>query len=801
MQITAPAGNRRCPVARAAPPPGVPPDQWAEAEATTCRNTGGRHHPVRAPGSVRPHAVMYTLAEGSTRNRAGGVRTRPSRCARSSPAYEVPPEWFTLGDRDFATHVVGTQTLRAGWSLSTPRPCCAHARTSPGRLVMPPATTRSRPTSWCSMSRASVRRSTSRSGRVRSTQPVRLRSSSSAVPPRPACPRGDRGDPRRIRRCSCCSARPRAPRRASRRRHRPCPAHELAAPVVGVSPIVGGAPVRGMADACLSAIGVETSAAAVAAHYGARVGGGLLDGWLVAEQDAHASAPVGRRAAVASAADDHPRGRRSDRRRSPRPCRRAPGAVAAGFHVTALEGIGETRAGDDLAGLIAVAYEGLQDGDVVVVSSKAVSKAEGRVVADRPRESVVDDETVRVVARRGDLAIVETRHGLASPRPASTPATSRTATSSCSPPTRRVGRPSPAGVAAAARLHGRRPRDRHRGADPGGSGRPTSRSARPASDPPIDLRGTFDRNGLRLTATVPAVADEIAGAAHLVMGKAAGNPVAVLRGSRTWSPRPTAQARPHLSGRATRTCSPSAPSRCCSPAAPSATSRMLPVDGSARPRCCAGRRHRTGSAPHHALRFVVLSDAARRLALLDAMAEQWRADLAADGLDAASVERRVRRGDAAAARSARRGSAPGRDRPARLPGSTAVGRRARHVPAVDGRRIETSSSHSPRAGWGRVDLVDVVLARTSSGRPWSCRRTGSRWARSPVGTPRSHRGTGHRAGRRSFCCWRCSGRRHPASIGRGFRRSPHPWARGPGSRPSRSALARRLWWMWRSATS
>jgi LPPG:FO 2-phospho-L-lactate transferase len=51
--------------------------------------------------------------------------------------------------------------------------------------------------------------------------------------------------------------------------------------VVGVSPIIGGAPVRGMADACLAAIGVETTAIAVAAHYGA----GLLDGWLVDDQD------------------------------------------------------------------------------------------------------------------------------------------------------------------------------------------------------------------------------------------------------------------------------------------------------------------------------------------------------------------------------------------------------------------------------------------------------------------------------------------------------------------------------------
>jgi LPPG:FO 2-phospho-L-lactate transferase len=62
-----------------------------------------------------------------------------------------------------------------------------------------------------------------------------------------------------------------------------------AAPVVGLSPIIGGAPVRGMADACLTAIGVETSAYAVARHYGHRHDGGLLDGWLVDETDKDAA--------------------------------------------------------------------------------------------------------------------------------------------------------------------------------------------------------------------------------------------------------------------------------------------------------------------------------------------------------------------------------------------------------------------------------------------------------------------------------------------------------------------------------
>ncbi|MFB8146459.1 2-phospho-L-lactate transferase [Microbacterium sp. NPDC056003] len=64
------------------------------------------------------------------------------------------------------------------------------------------------------------------------------------------------------------------------------------APIVGVSPIIGGKVVRGMADVCLTAIGVETSAAAVAAHYGARSRDGLLDAWLIAEEDAALSAEV-----------------------------------------------------------------------------------------------------------------------------------------------------------------------------------------------------------------------------------------------------------------------------------------------------------------------------------------------------------------------------------------------------------------------------------------------------------------------------------------------------------------------------
>src|SRR5437660_604127 len=79
--------------------------------------------------------------------------------------------------------------------------------------------------------------------------------------------------------------------------------------------------------------------------------------------------------------------------------------------VIPVEGLPEVAAGADLAALIADADAGLADGDIVVVTSKIVSKAEGRVVRG-DREKAIDAESVRVVARRGATRIVETRHGL-----------------------------------------------------------------------------------------------------------------------------------------------------------------------------------------------------------------------------------------------------------------------------------------------------------------------------------------------------------------------------------------------------
>ncbi|BFO22117.1 hypothetical protein SHKM778_85050 [Streptomyces sp. KM77-8] len=83
-----------------------------------------------------------------------------------------------------------------------------------------------------------------------------------------------------------------------------------------------------------------------------------------------------------------------------------------GYRVRPVAGLPEIREGDDLAKLIAAAVPELSDGDVLLVTSKIVSKAEGRIAEAADREAAIDAETVRVVARRGSLRIVENRQGL-----------------------------------------------------------------------------------------------------------------------------------------------------------------------------------------------------------------------------------------------------------------------------------------------------------------------------------------------------------------------------------------------------
>lgn len=210
--------------------------------------------------------------------------------------------------------------------------------------------------------------------------------------------------------------------------------------------------------------------------------------------------------------------------------------------VIPLQGIPEIGPGDDLGAIVGRALSEarvqLRDGDVVAVTQKVVSKAEGRVVPERPegKASWVAKETRRVVARRGDLVIAETRHGLVCanagvdasnvadgyltllPEDPDRSAEGIRATLSSSSGaevavviTDTFGRPWRQGLVNVAI---------------GCAGLPSL----------VDLRGTKDAVGRVLEATVQALADEVAAASGLVMGKADGVPAAVIRGVRAEGP-------------------------------------------------------------------------------------------------------------------------------------------------------------------------------------------------------------------------------------------------------------------------
>ncbi|MGW0897504.1 coenzyme F420-0:L-glutamate ligase, partial [Streptomyces goshikiensis] len=200
------------------------------------------------------------------------------------------------------------------------------------------------------------------------------------------------------------------------------------------------------------------------------------------------------------------------------------------YEVRAVPGIPEVRPGDDLAALIAAAAPGLRDGDVLLVTSKIVSKAEGRIVRADSREDAIDAETVRVVARRGPLRIVENRQGLVM-------AAAGVDASNTEPGTVLLLPEDPDASAAAIRAGLRAALSVDVGVVVTDTfGRPWRTGL---TDVAIgaagvrvldDLRGATDAHGNPLSATVVATADELAAAGDLVKGKAARLPVAVVRG-------------------------------------------------------------------------------------------------------------------------------------------------------------------------------------------------------------------------------------------------------------------------------
>lgn len=221
--------------------------------------------------------VMYTLGGGISEQQGWGRADETFVIRDELAAYGAGPSWFTLGDRDFGTHILRTQLLTAGKPLSeVTRVLCE--RWQPGVRLLPMSDDKIETHVLIDDDARSMVHFQEWWVRLHAAVPALAITAQGAADAAPAP-----GVLEAIAAADFVLFPPSNPV-VSIGTILSVPGIRAAAAgkiVVGVSPIIGGAPVRGMADACLTAIGVQTSAAAVAAHYGRD----LLNGWLVDEQD------------------------------------------------------------------------------------------------------------------------------------------------------------------------------------------------------------------------------------------------------------------------------------------------------------------------------------------------------------------------------------------------------------------------------------------------------------------------------------------------------------------------------------
>ncbi|MEV0359623.1 2-phospho-L-lactate transferase [Nocardia sp. NPDC050697] len=230
---------------------------------------------------------MYTLGGGIDTERGWGRVGETWHAKEELAAYRAQPDWFGLGDRDIATHLIRSEMLRAGYPLSAVTEALCN-RWQPGVKLLPATDDRCEThvvvddadnpgerraihfQEWWVRYRANIRTHGFATIGADEAKPgpnvIEVIEGADAVLLAPSNPVVSIGSILAVP----------GIRGALR---------TTAAPVIGLSPVIDGKPLRGMADECLSVLGVETTAEAVGRHYGARSGTGILDGWLIHSTD------------------------------------------------------------------------------------------------------------------------------------------------------------------------------------------------------------------------------------------------------------------------------------------------------------------------------------------------------------------------------------------------------------------------------------------------------------------------------------------------------------------------------------